>query len=201
MGEIKGFWAGAYATAFPLFWPILAERMGGWDRVDQATASELLELDVPQGIVDEWFQAPPIRSVGLILPISDPRYPEPLRDILGPPPLLFVDGDPAVLNRRCVAIVGTRGCTGYGATMARRLGSGLAAGGIVIVSGLARGIDTQAHRGALQSGQTVAVLGHGLAYTAPSSNRGLREDICHYGGAVVSSWKDDIPPRRHTFPR
>ncbi len=201
MGAIRGFWAGAYACAVPQHWPTLAEHMGGWERIRAASPSDLRAVGVPGDIAEQWFSAPPIRSRGLIVPVDDPRYPAPLREVLGAPPLLFVQGDPSCLNRRCVAVVGTRGCSGYGATLARRLGNGLAAAGIVVVSGLARGIDSHAHRGALQTGQTVAVLGHGLDYTAPTSNRGLRSDICHYGGAVISSWRDDVPPRRYTFPR
>ena len=70
-----------------------------------------------------------------------------------------------------------------------------------MVSGMARGIDGHAHRGALETGQTIAVLGHGLDFTAPSSHRRLRADICRGGGAIVSSWRDSVPPRRHTFPQ
>ena len=201
MGSITGFWAGAYACAFPMHWPSLADQMGGWHKLGEASHDDLRAVGVPDRVVREWAHGAPIRSRGLILPVSDARYPAPLRHVHGAPPLLFVEGDPACLNRRCVAVVGTRGCSGYAATTARRLGNGLAAGGIVVVSGLARGVDGHAHRGALQTGQTIAVLGHGLDYTSPASNRMLRRDICHYGGAVISSWRDDVPPRRHTFPR
>jgi DNA processing protein len=95
--------------------------------------------------------------------------------------------------------VGTRKCTSYGTSVAQTLGARLAAGGLTVVSGLARGIDAAAHRGALRSGRTVAVLGHGLAHTAPPSNRWLRREIVENGGAIVSVWPDGLEPRPNYF--
>ena len=93
-----------------------------------------------------------------------------LRAIHDPPPGLFLHGDPDLLTRPIVAVVGARACSPYGAQVARMLGRELAAAGLVVASGLARGIDGEAHRGALESGTTVAVLGCGIDRDYPASN-------------------------------
>ena len=103
-----------------------------------------------------------------------------LRAIHDPPKRLYVrgDGDPRLLQWPCVAIVGARACSPYGAQVARMLGRELAAAGIVVVSGLARGIDGEAHRGALESdGQTVAVLGCGIDRDYPATHAPLARKI------------------------
>jgi DNA processing protein len=198
---IEGFWAGAYASASVAHWPSLVEQLGGWGNLEALDHRDLCAAGISKETALQWCRPTVIRSRGTILSVQDERYPSVLRQVVGAPPLLFVQGDLRCLNRRCVAVVGTRSCTGYGASLARRLGHGLASGGIVVVSGLARGIDGHAHRGALQVGVTVAVLGHGLDHTSPSTHRRLRAEICSRGGAVVSSWRDEVAPRRYTFPR
>src|SRR5579884_1957617 len=119
---------------------------------------------------------------------ADPRYPPLLRQIYDPPPVLYVRGDPAVLARHQIAIVGTRRPTPYGVQMAERLGRELAERGLVITSGLARGIDTLAHRGALAApqGATVAVLGCGIDIVYPKENQKLYDQIAGGRGALVS---------------
>ena len=136
-----------------------------------------------------------------VITVADSRYPAALRRTGSPPPVLCVEGSLDVLQRPAVAIVGTRDCTGYGRRVARRLAEQLAQGGRVVVSGLARGIDEEAHLGACDAGATVAVLGHGLGHTAPASHRGLRRRIVAQGGAMVSAWPDDVAPRPFTFPQ
>jgi DNA processing protein len=113
--------------------------------------------------------------------------------------VLFVEGPVAGIDGG-VAVVGTRQCTAYGRGVARHLGVALAAAGEVVVSGLARGVDAAAHRGALEGGRTVAVLGHGLLHTAPASHRRLREQILASGGSLVTGFHDEVAPRPHTFP-
>jgi DNA processing protein len=121
------------------------------------------------------------------------------------PAVVCIEGDQALLNAAAprVAVVGTRRCSGRGAAFARHLAHSLAQAGVVVVSGLASGIDAAAHRGALQAGQgrTIAVLGHGLGTTYPSSNRGLRRAIARQGGVVLSGWPDDTRPAKWTFPQ
>lgn len=130
---------------------------------------------------------------------SDPEYPDELGEIDAPPLLLFVRGRPMHEMRPLVAIVGARACTSGAARFAERLGEAFATAGYTIVSGLARGIDAAAHRGALQGGSTVAVIGTGLDVCYPPEHRGLFERIVA-NGAVVSEFPPGIGPRAWHFP-
>ena len=141
-----------------------------------------------------------------MLPIGDPAYPTLLREISAPPTLLYVLGD-GQLSEPSVAIVGTRTPTIYGRSVAGELARSLAVRGFSIVSGMARGIDTAAHGGALQStGQspteilTVAVLGSGADVVYPRENRELHQRIRRHG-AVVSEFPMGSHPERGWFPR
>jgi len=134
-----------------------------------------------------------------LLPFEDTRYPRLLREIVEPPPVLYCLGQPDILNWAAVAVVGARKTSGYGKIMADRLAEDLAACGLVVVSGLARGVDTMAHRGALRGGRTVAVLGSGLDNIYPRENRMLAEKIAEKG-AVVSEFPLDARPLGFHFP-
>jgi DNA processing protein len=117
-----------------------------------------------------------------VIPISDPRYPAPLREIFDPPVVLFARGNASLLHSRMLAVVGTRRPTPYGRAVAEKLSAELAQAGLTIASGMARGIDSCAHRGALTAGgDTVAVLGCGVDVVYPSENRKLAEDILQKG--------------------
>jgi DNA processing protein len=132
----------------------------------------------------------------------DPLFPERLRAIFDPPPALYLrgDGEPALLARRAVAVVGARSCSPYGAQVARRLGRELAAAGLVVVSGLARGVDGEAHRGALEAGgTTVAVLGCGIDRDYPASHAQLSRRI-EEQGLVVSEYEPGVEPAPWRFP-
>ena len=124
-------------------------------------------------------------SLGLgFLARSDPSFPPLLRAIHDPPPGLFLRGDSGVelLSRPAVAIVGARACSAYGRQIARSLGRDLAAAGLVVVSGLARGVDAEAHRGALEAaGCTVAVLGCGIDRDYPAAHRELARQVAANG--------------------
>jgi DNA processing protein len=133
---------------------------------------------------------------------SDHAFPPLLAAIHDPPPGLFVRGaaDPELLARTAVAIVGARSCSPYGAQVARTLGRELAAAGVVVVSGLARGIDGEAHRGALEAGgPTVAVLGCGVDRDYPASHRGLAAGVAA-SGLVVSEYAPGVEPAPWRFP-
>jgi DNA processing protein len=118
-----------------------------------------------------------------------------------PPPLHFRGRWPPPEGHR-VAIVGSRRPTPYGEAVAERLAADLAAAGVVVVSGLARGIDAAAHRGALDAGGvTVAVLGTGVDIVYPAENAALAARLLEQGGALVSEFADGTPPRRGHFPR
>ena len=133
---------------------------------------------------------------------SDGRFPRLLHAIHDPPPGLFVRGgaDPALLSQPAVAVVGARSCSPYGSAVARMLGRELAAAGLVVVSGLARGVDAEAHRGALEArGLTVAVLGCGVERDYPASHRELARRIVERG-LVVSEYAPGVEPAPWRFP-
>ena len=131
---------------------------------------------------------------------GDAAYPPALASIPKPPAVLYVAGDPAVLKTPCVAIVGTRKASPYGAWCAYELGKRAASYGITVVSGMASGIDAEAHRGALDGGgRTIAVLGSGVDVCYPESNRKLYERIPEKG-AVISELEPGTHPLPMTFP-
>jgi DNA processing protein len=133
---------------------------------------------------------------------SDASFPPLLGAIHDPPPGLFLrgGGDTASLAAPAVAIVGARACSAYGSAVARSLGRDLAAAGLVVVSGLARGIDGEAHRGALEAdGLTVAVLGCGIDRDYPASHRELARRVAERG-LVVSEYAPGVEPAPWRFP-
>lgn len=140
-------------------------------------------------------------GIGLLGP-GDPGYPVPLVHTFDPPPLLWVRGAWREEDAAGVSIVGSRRATPYGVVQAGRLSRGAAEGGLSVASGLARGVDTAAHRGALEAagGRTVAVLGSGHARPYPPENRRLLEEIA-LRGAVLSEFPLDTAPLAHNFPR
>ncbi len=136
-----------------------------------------------------------------IVALSDPEYPPRLKEIYDPPVILFVKGSVEVLARPGIAMVGTRHPTPYGSAMAERLSTDLAARGLVIISGLARGIDTASHRGAVAAkGKTVGVLGTGIDIMYPKENTRLTEQIVSLGGALVTEFPVGTPPTPQNFP-
>jgi DNA processing protein len=135
-----------------------------------------------------------------LLTLEDVEYPAYLREIFDPPGVLYCAGCPEALQSPAVAIVGTRKPSPYGRAVAEKLAEDLASRGVVIMSGLALGIDSIAHWGALKSGRTVAVLGSGLDNIYPRQNRKLFQKIAE-NGAVVSEFPLDAPPFAAHFPR
>lgn len=132
---------------------------------------------------------------------SDPEYPPLLAMIADPPPVLWVSGEAAVFGRPCVALVGSRSGSPYALLVAERLASDLAERGVTVVSGLARGVDSAAHRGALAGGGgTVAVVGCGADVVYPAEHRTLASDIIR-AGTIVSELLPGTRPRPEFFPR
>jgi len=122
-----------------------------------------------------------------LLAFDDPAYPARLRQIYDPPLVLYIRGNSAALSLPGVAVVGTQHPTPYGTGMAERLSCDLATRSLVIFSGLARGVDTAAHRGAIAGkGKTVAMFGTGVDVLYPKENSRLSEQILSFGGALVS---------------
>jgi len=132
---------------------------------------------------------------------SDPRYPRQLAALDDQPPVVWLNGDPALLARPSVAIVGSRAASPYAVAVAERLACDIGGHGVAVVSGCARGVDAAAHRGALGSaGSTIAVLGSGVDVTYPAEHAGLTASIAK-AGAVISELPPGSPPRRHHFPQ
>jgi DNA processing protein len=132
---------------------------------------------------------------------SDPAFPVRLRSIHDPPPGLFIRGvaPVALLDRSSVAVVGARACSHYGSSVAASLARELAEAGVVVVSGLARGVDAAAHRGALQAGTTVAVLGCGIDRDYPRTHASLAAEIVREG-LIVSEYAPGVEPAPWRFP-
>jgi DNA processing protein len=136
-----------------------------------------------------------------VISLSDPEYPPRLKEIYDPPVVLFVRGCVEVLAEPGIAMVGTRHPTPYGSGMAERLSTDLAIRGLVIISGLARGIDTASHRGAVAAkGKTVAVLGTGIDVMYPKENTRLTEQMIALGGALITEFPVGTPPTPQNFP-
>lgn len=136
-----------------------------------------------------------------IVALDDPGYPAQLKQIYDPPLILYVRGNEAVISQPGIALVGTRHPTPYGSGMSERLACDLAARGLVIFSGMARGIDTAGHRGAIAAkGKTVAVWGTGVDVVYPKENTRLVEQILALGGAVISEFPMGTFPAPQNFP-
>jgi DNA processing protein len=135
-----------------------------------------------------------------IVTLADSGYPELLRTIFDPPPVLYIKGTLSERDRLAVAVVGSRKSSSYGRLTAEKICLDLVSRGVTVVSGLARGIDSFAHRGALKGrGRTIAVLGNGVDYIYPRENRKLYEEIVEKG-AVISEFPLGTPPDRKNFP-
>ena len=134
------------------------------------------------------------------LDIFDQDYPELLKEIANPPIVLYLKGSRRVLGKFLFAIVGSRKPTSYGISIAKDFSDKLSKRGVVIVSGLARGIDTIAHQKAIKEGGTIAILGSGLLNIYPRENKGLAREIAS-SGAVVSEYPLLTSPLRENFPR
>src|SRR5438067_11432438 len=143
-----------------------------------------------------------IRDFGAtVITQESPSYPKSLREIHAPPIVLYVWGDLQDRDNHAIGIIGARRATHYGSVAAKKLAYQIAYAGLTVISGLARGIDTAAHQGALAAkGRTIAVIGSGLSRLYPPENKALAEKICNGNGAVVSEFSMEIEPDRQTFP-
>ncbi len=166
--------------------PELARNIASW----QSIVNPYKELELAQ------------KAGARITTIFDDDYPAALREIADPPIILYAWGHwKPVDSERSVAVVGSRMATHYGRLCARKLSYELAQAGVTVISGLARGVDTEAHQGALDAGgRTIAVIGAGLNRLYPQENITLARAIADSGGAVVSELPMDMPPSRTTFP-
>ncbi len=136
-----------------------------------------------------------------IIPFTHEQYPPLLREIPDPPALLYARGDASVLTRRSISVVGSRLADRGAVKWTEAFGELAGAAGALVTSGLALGIDAAAHRGAIRTGVTAAVLGNGLAHVFPSRNRELARAIENSGGVMLSEYAPDVQPDRHHFPK
>ncbi len=155
-----------------------------------------------ESIVDLPAELKRVKEFGAtVITQSSPSYPKPLREIHAPPIVLYVWGEIQERDHHALGIIGARHTTHYGSESAKKLAYQLAYAGLTVISGLARGIDTAAHQGALAAkGRTIAVIGSGVSKLYPPENRALAEKICNGSGAVVSEFSMEIEPDRQTFP-
>jgi DNA processing protein len=188
------------------------ERLGTGSRVLEASLTELEGVGMParsaqfvadgRALVEAEAEMKRVAEAGgLVLSFEDEAYPWRLREIYDPPAVLWVRGDVRVLSRAGIAVVGTRQPSPYGAGMAELLSRDLANRGLAIFSGMARGVDTAAHKGALDAGgKTVAVWGTGIDVVYPKENKKLAENIVAGGGAIVSEYPLGTFPAPQNFP-
>ncbi len=155
-----------------------------------------------ESIVDLAAELARIRDFGAtVITQESPSYPKSLREIHAPPIVLYLWGELNERDHHAIGIIGARRTTHYGTESAKKLAYQLAYAGLTVISGLARGIDTAAHQGALAAkGRTIAVIGSGLSKLYPPENRGLAEKIRDGNGAIVSEFSMEIEPDRQTFP-
>jgi DNA processing protein len=190
---------------------LLLDRLRTPQAIFRASASELEAAGLTGAVArsvasgcsfdDAAGQQRKIREAGAqLITLGDPRYPETLRKIYDPPPVLFTRGRTELLSSVCVGVVGTRHPTPYGVAAAERLSGDLARAGVTITSGMARGIDTSAHKAALAAeGKTIAVLGCGVDIVYPSENRKLAGEIAAKG-LIISEFPMEATAFPQNFP-
>jgi DNA processing protein len=190
----------------------LVEMYGSIDRLFTASLTELeaaglasaaaqsLALGKSMELANAEFDHARELGAEVIVP-GDAEFPRLLLEIYDPPLVLYLKGNAEVIDKPGLAIVGTRHPTPYGTGMAERLACDLAARGLIIFSGMARGVDTAAHRGALQAhGRTVAIWGTGIDVVYPAENRKITEQILAEGGAILSEFPLGTFPAPQNFP-
>ncbi len=189
----------------------LKEYFGSLEEAWKAEAEELRSFKFLRGKVESWLALrktlEPLRYVESlsnkgyeVVTYFDEAYPEPLRSLYDPPAVLYGRGKLKDIDAQAIAVVGARRPTPYGRQVARMLARDLARAGVWVISGMARGIDTEAHLGALEGqGSTVAVLGSGLDVVYPRENKGLCQRIAD-NGAVISEFPPATPPEPKNFP-
>lgn len=178
----------------------------------EASSSELLKIGIPRPTVDLLVETrkkldpqnymESIKSADIKwMTIFDEGYPKLLKQIYDPPIVLYYKGEILPQDEKAIAVVGTRKMTGYGKVVTDQFTQGLVAAGLTIVSGLARGVDAQAHKSAIDAlGRTLAVLGGGLSQIYPPENRQLAQNIVEGHGALISEFPPDYPSMPGNFP-
>jgi len=195
-----GFWALVDRFGSPA--AVLKSRSEDWHQVPSLRSSHFVGLRQASALAGsaESEMTRLAKLGGRVLLFEDHDYPELLRCLTCPPPVLFVLGEKALPGSAAIAVVGSRSATSYGRRVSYRLGRDLGSRGVTVVSGLAQGIDAEAHAGCLDAGGlTVAVLGCGLDVVYPRSNQKLFERICQ-AGLLISEYPLGTRPEPFRFP-
>ena len=168
------------------------------ESIEEPIARNIMKARNWEALRDEFQDSFPEKAD--FIPITDPEYPEKLRNIPDPPPYFYYQGNLEVLKKPCLAVVGSRQPSDYGRRITRNIVRELATAGVTIVSGLAFGIDSISHETALQSGGcTVAVLGNSLEIIYPAGNRRLADEI-RKAGCLISEFPKGTKPDPYNFP-
>ena len=215
MGETElKYWVGlsGFIGLGPKRFKLLRKYFGSVKDIWEAGESRLMQVGLKRDMVNKW-QAwkkgkdleSQMEELGRreikIVTIDNKEYPKLLKEIDTAPFILFVKGSIKLLSQAGVTVVGTRQMTNYGSRVVERLVKGLVKAGLVIVSGLARGIDGRAHWACLNDkGKTIAVLGHGLEKIYPPEHQSLAEEIVKAGGSLMSEYPLGYPISRGNFP-
>ncbi|HZR04646.1 MAG TPA: DNA-processing protein DprA [Candidatus Udaeobacter sp.] len=181
---------------------ILAAKRGELRKIEGIGNEVADQISNWESIIDLGTELDRIHEFGaMVITQESSSYPRALREIHAPPIVLYVWGELKERDHHAIGVIGARRTTHYGVESAKKLAYQLAYAGLTVVSGLARGIDTAAHQGALAAkGRTIAVIGSGLAKLYPPENAALAEKIRAGNGAIVSEFSMEIEPDRQTFP-
>ncbi len=212
--SIDAYWLGLRRVrgVGPRIARLLLERFGTAEKIFAASEAELSQTGIPRPTarnIREFHDFAPLERELCELPRvgarlvrwTDQDYPANLRHIADPPPYFFLRGGIGANETKYVAVVGARAASEAGRRMAQRLAIELAAKGFTIVSGLARGIDSEAHQGALDgNGRTIAVMGCGVDIIYPPENRNLAQAMVEQGGGLISELPLGTPPIAENFP-
>ena len=201
--KVSSFWAGAASVDHQVDLGLVGETLGDWPAVERKVPSAWEAIGLSQKLALRWRSGKSYSTRGRAVTLASSVYPTALAKTPFPPAVLHVLGAPSAWQRRCIAIVGARNCSPLGAAVAWRLAWSFVHSGWTVVSGLARGVDAAAHRGALSAGKgsTVAVLAHGLDHLAPAQHRQLAREIAQSGGALVTTLQDHEVPLPGRFPQ
>jgi len=197
MNDISGFWHGAACLSGRLDFSVALHEYG--QQLSDLSEQELTRAGISLRHQKRLRNTPPLHTEYRALRLCDPDYPDSLRDLPFAPPVLFYRGNIALLSEPCIAMVGARRCTQRGRDLTHKMASELAQHGLVIVSGLAYGIDSAAHRAC--PSRTIAVLGEGLDKAMQGRKASQIESIVGAGGLVMSEFPPKVPASRYTFPQ
>src|SRR5690349_13407254 len=181
---------------------VLAAKRDELRRIDGIGNEVAEQISNWESVVDLGAELKRVADFGAsVITQASPMYPKSLREIHSPPIVLYVWGELQARDRHAIGVIGSRRTTHYGTESAKKLSYQIAYAGLTVISGLARGIDTAAHQGAIAAkGRTIAVIGSGLSKLYPPENQALAEKISNGNGAVVSEFSMEIEPDRQTFP-